>query len=205
MSAQQRYRTMIPLLTSLYMSEDSISRTNTLREGLMALTDCCEGEWPNIRKDADRLLRVWASKETGAAAAELMGQIQNVLGECADEAPRLIINEVESEGESVAISVIRHDPPQMTMSTPLTALAPMYRDIVESAAEDSDDEESEEVEEEEEEDEEEGMEVEKRRVRGRDYWFEEKTNKLYAVTADDDVGDEVGILMASGAPVFRNA
>lgn len=178
----------------------------------MALTDCCEGEWSIIRKDADRLLRVWASKETGAAAAELMGQIQNVLGECAEEAPRLIINEAESEGESVAISVIRHDPPQM--STPLSALNGakiVYPGIVESEAEaeaeaeDSDDEAEEEESEEEEEEEEEGMEVEKRRVRGRDYWFEEKTNKLYAVTADDDVGDEVGILLASGAPVFRNA
>jgi hypothetical protein len=68
--------------------------------------------------------------------------------------------------------------------------------------EDSDDAPIEESEEEEEE-EEEGMEVARRRIQGRDYWWEEKSNKLYAFTGeDDDVGDEVGILLANGKPVL---
>jgi hypothetical protein len=51
------------------------------------------------------------------------------------------------------------------------------------------------------EDEEEGMEVEKRTIRGRDYWIDVNTQKLYAVIDDDDVGDEVGAIV-NGRPVF---
>jgi hypothetical protein len=54
---------------------------------------------------------------------------------------------------------------------------------------------------EEEAEEEEGMEVEKRTIRGRDYWIDINTNKLYAVIDDDDVGDEVGAIV-NGRPVF---
>ena len=76
----------------------------------------------------------------------------------------------------------------MVLSTSLTGLD-----------EDSDDTPIEESEEEEEE----GMEVARRRIQGRDYWWEEKSNKLYAFTGeDDDVGDEVGILLANGKPVL---
>ena len=47
------------------------------------------------------------------------------------------------------------------------------------------------------------MEVARRRIQGRDYWWEEKSNKLYAFTGeDDDVGDEVGVLLANGKPVL---
>ena len=50
--------------------------------------------------------------------------------------------------------------------------------------------------------EEEGMEVEKRIIRGRPYWIDINTNKLYAVIGDDDVGDEVGAII-NGKSVFR--
>ena len=52
--------------------------------------------------------------------------------------------------------------------------------------------------------EEEGMEVEKRTIRGRDYWIDINTNKLYAVADDDEVGDEVGAVI-NGRPVFVTA
>lgn len=52
--------------------------------------------------------------------------------------------------------------------------------------------------------EEEGMEVEKRTIRGRDYWLDVNSNKLYAVIDDDDVGDEVGAIV-NGRPVFMAA
>jgi hypothetical protein len=52
-----------------------------------------------------------------------------------------------------------------------------------------------------EEEEEAGMEVEQIFIRGRAYWLETNTQKLYAVTSDDDVGDEVG-KMVNGKPLF---
>jgi hypothetical protein len=54
------------------------------------------------------------------------------------------------------------------------------------------------------EEEEEGMEVEKKIFRGRAYWLDVKTNKLYTVVGDDDVGDEVGKIV-DGRPVFLAA
>lgn len=58
-----------------------------------------------------------------------------------------------------------------------------------------------EAEEEEEEAEEEGMEVEQIFIRGRAYWHETNTHKLYALQGEDDVGDEVGELV-EGKPRF---
>lgn len=56
-----------------------------------------------------------------------------------------------------------------------------------------------------EEEEEAGMEVEQVMIRGRTYWKDTNTNKLYAVIrgedGEDDVGDEVGIL-ENGKPRF---
>jgi hypothetical protein len=62
-------------------------------------------------------------------------------------------------------------------------------------------EENEEEKEEKEENEEE-MEVTKRFIRGREYWYDEKTHKLYEITPGDDVGPEVGIVMLNGRPHF---
>jgi len=58
-----------------------------------------------------------------------------------------------------------------------------------------------EEEEEEEEEEGEGMEVEQVTIRGRKYWLETNTKKLYVVVDEDDVGDEVGE-MVEGKPRF---
>ena len=81
----------------------------------------------------------------------------------------------------------------------------------EEVEEEEEEVEEEEVEEEEEvvepeaeeeaEEEEEGMEVEQIFIRGRSYWLETNTKKLYAVVDGDDVGDEVGA-MINGKPVF---
>lgn len=77
---------------------------------------------------------------------------------------------------------------------------------MEEAEEEVEEEEEEEVIEPEEEqveeaEEEEGMEVEKFMHRGRNYWIDTKTKKLYAIEGEDDVGDEVGIVI-NGKPVF---
>jgi hypothetical protein len=70
---------------------------------------------------------------------------------------------------------------------------------------DDDEEEEEDEEDEDDEDDEDddsGIEVEKRKIRGHVYWYDAKSNKLYAVTPDDEVGDEVGILLANGNPLL---
>ena len=76
----------------------------------------------------------------------------------------------------------------------------------EAEAEAEEEEEVVEPEEEEvEEEEEAGMEVEQVMIRGRTYWKDTNTNKLYAVVrgedGEDDVGDEVGVL-ENGKPRF---
>jgi len=45
------------------------------------------------------------------------------------------------------------------------------------------------------------MEVEQVTIRGRTYWIDTNSNKLYANAAGDEVGDEVGA-MVNGKPVF---
>jgi len=59
----------------------------------------------------------------------------------------------------------------------------------------------EEVEEEEPAEEEEGLEVEEYISRGRKYWLDSKSQKLYANLEGDEVGDEIGALV-NGKPVF---
>ena len=51
------------------------------------------------------------------------------------------------------------------------------------------------------EEEEEGMEVEQVQVRGRTYWLDVNTKKLYSNAEGDEVGDEVGSML-NGKPVF---
>lgn len=57
------------------------------------------------------------------------------------------------------------------------------------------------AEEEEVEEEDSGMNVEQVMIRGRAYWLEVDTKKLYAVVGDDDLGDEIGE-MVDGKPRF---
>ena len=181
MSSVIRYKTLIPFLTGLYVTEDTNSRTKILREGLLGLTDSSQ-DWSTIRMDAERMLAVWSSKESDPAAREVVTQILNVLGEFADKsAPVLVITEQ-------AVPMIEHVPER---SPVCPVRIPVFEEEVEE----------DEVEEEEE-DEEEGMEVEVRTIRGKKYWYEAKTRKLFAIEGEDDVGDEVGILLANGTPVL---
>jgi hypothetical protein len=90
-------------------------------------------------------------------------------------------------------------------------------EVVEEDVEETVEEEEEEVEEtveeeevlepaaeEEAEEEEVGMEVEQVFIRGRAYWLETNTQKLYAIVDEEDVGDEVGA-MVNGKPQFLAA
>lgn len=199
MSAQQRYRILVPYLTGLY-STDTQGRLDMLRDGLLALSECSGGDWAIIRADAERLLRVWSCRENNdPTAREIATQILGALGDFTEgdntptlvikeEEPPLVISHVQAGPQVVSVAVAQPQAGPVVLSTSLTGLD-----------EDSDDTPIEESEEEEEE----GMEVARRRIQGRDYWWEEKSNKLYAFTGeDDDVGDEVGILLANGKPVL---
>jgi len=205
MSAQSRYKTLIPSLVNLYVANDTLSRTTALRDGLLSIAD--SGDWAVIKKDADRLLTVWASKETDPAACAIVGEIDNILAEFIETtAPTLVITDkvepiqhvlppgvpMQSQGNPHPWTVTQKTP-TLFKSTPV---------FVEPEEVEVEDEEEVEVEDEEEVEVEEGMEVEKRKIRGVNYWFEEKTNKLYAIVGEDDVGDEVGVLLANGKPVM---
>ena len=72
-------------------------------------------------------------------------------------------------------------------------------EVVEEVVEEEVIEPEEEEVEEEVEEEEEGMEVEKYFHRGRSYWRDTNTDKLYAVIDGDEVGDEVGALVGGKA------
>jgi hypothetical protein len=204
-----RYKALIPSLVNLYVANNTMERTTALRDGLLALDT---GDWAITKKDADRLLTVWASKESDPAASAIVGEIDSILAEFIEtSAPTLVITDEMTEP-------IQHVHPVRTQPTwPCQAQKPVFVQaqpvFVEEAEEDEEQdtdkamdveeevEVEEEAEEEEEEEEEEGMEVEKRKIRGVNYWYEEKTNKLYAIIGDDDVGDEVGVLL-NGKPVL---
>jgi hypothetical protein len=95
MSAQQRYRILVPYLTGLY-SADSTGRLDMLRDGLLALSECSGGDWAIIRADAERLLRVWSCRENNdPTAREIASQILGALGDFteSDNTPKLVIKE----------------------------------------------------------------------------------------------------------------
>ena len=183
MSSIERYKTLIPYLTGLYVSEDTNSRTTILRDGLLRLTE--SSDWSKIKADSSRLLSVWSSKE-GTGASEVVQQILDFISEFAEEAPTLAIKETPEP------SKIEHVQDKLPFKSTPVFVEP-------DEEEEEEEEEDEEVEEEEAE---EGMEVEVRTIRGKKYWFEAKTKKLYAIVGEDDVGDEVGILLANGTPVM---
>ncbi len=219
MSAQQRYRILVPYLTGLY-SADSTGRLDMLRDGLLALSECSGGDWAIIRADAERLLRVWSCRENNdPTAREIASQILGALGDFteSDNTPKLVIKEEDPPlvishvpaGPQVVSVVAQPQVVSVAVAQPqvVSVVAqPKAGPVVMSTSLTELDEESDDppIEEEEvEEEEEEGMEVARRRIQGRDYWWEEKSNKLYAFTGeDDDVGDEVGILLANGKPVL---
>lgn len=211
MSAQSRYKTLIPSLVNLYVAPDTLSRTTALRDGLLALAE--SGDWNLIKKDADRLLTVWASKESDPAASAIVGEIDNILAEFIETtAPTLVITDKVEPIQHVLPPVshppashppVSHPPVSQRQTQPPVTLCTKPPFMSTPVFVEPDEEDEVEVEDEEEvEEEEEGMEVEKRKIRGVNYWFEEKTNKLYAIVGDDDVGDEVGILLANGKPVM---
>jgi len=117
--------------------------------------------------------------------------------------------EDEEEKKVVVCSVEKEDEPDEDEDATVDVVEPEEDEEPEEEEEEEaeDDEEPEEEKvvepdaEEEEVEDEEAMEVEQVTIRGRAYWLDSNTNKLYANAADDEVGDEVGA-MVNGKPVF---
>jgi hypothetical protein len=194
-----RYKALIPSLVNLYVANNTMERTTALRDGLLALDT---GDWSITKKDADRLLTVWASKESDPAASAIVGEIDSILAEFIETTvPTLVITDEMTEPIQ-HVHPVRTQPTWQCQKTDVKSVFVEPEAISEAMEVEVEvEEEEEEEEEEEDEDEDEGMEVEKRKIRGVYYWFEAKTNKLYAVEDEDDVGDEVGAIV-NGKPVM---
>ncbi len=115
--------------------------------------------------------------------------------------------EAEAEEEAAASESEEEEAEEEVAEEEAAVSEPEVEVEVEVEVEEEAEEEVVEPEEEEaaEEEEEAGMEVEQVMIRGRTYWKDTNTNKLYAVIrgedGEDDVGDEVGVL-ENGKPRF---
>lgn len=116
-------------------------------------------------------------------------------GEDEEEEDEDTDDEVEPEVIAPAptpVAVAAKPAPATVAAKPAPAPAVEEEEVVEPESESEEEEEAEE---------EEGVEVEKRTIRGREYWLS-SDGTLYAVTEDDEIGDEVGRINKDGRPVF---
>ena len=85
MTSLERFKTLLPIMTSIYSNDSSASRTEMLRDGILQIADLLKPAsaeaWALVRQDADRVLRLWGVKESdnaaGEMAAQLIGMIDN--------------------------------------------------------------------------------------------------------------------------------
>jgi hypothetical protein len=135
-----------------------------------------------------------------------------VLAAVVEAAPKLIVEEVAPVVEAVkpakpVVEVVAK-PPVAAKVEAITHVDEEEYEVEEEEEEEEEEEvveeeviEAEEEEEEAVEEEEEGMELEQIMIRGRTWWLESNTQKIYAVIDGDDVGDEMGE-MVNGKPRF---
>jgi hypothetical protein len=135
-----------------------------------------------------------------------------------DDGPLVTVSKLANPME-VKIEEIARVEPTKSVAAPVTTKSVIIESKEECKSIEGDaEEEVEEVEEEEQQEEnegevlepeeepaeevvEEGLEVEEYISRGRKYWLDSKSQKLYANLEGDDVGDEIGALV-NGKPVF---
>jgi len=185
-----------------------------MREGLdCIMTKIAPGssnDWQIVLHDVRRLLNVWEAKETDDVAKSVVLQIVDMLKEFSQPALSL------RPELSVRNPVISHVVDYPLVDARISLKVEEKEEEEEEEEEDAAVEESpvaesgseveidvpgpEEDEEEEEEEEvpappEAEMEVEQITIRGKTYWHDAASGKLFAVVDDDDVGDEVGILV----------
>lgn len=224
MSSVQRYRTLIHYLTQIYSAKDSVARTDSMREGLdCIMTKIAPGssnDWQIVLHDVRRLLNVWEAKETDDVAKSVVLQIVDMLKEFSQ--PVLSLRSERVERNPVISHVVDYPLVDARISLNVEEkeeeeseddddVVPVPGPGPETGSEAEEEEESEEdvpgpepdaSEEEESEEEEElpaapeaEMEVEQITIRGKTYWHDSASGKLFAVVDEDDVGDEVGILV----------
>jgi hypothetical protein len=233
MSSQQRYRTLVHHIGRIYAAPDGTRTEllqTGLDQIVSVVGPTNTATWNMVGADSDRLLKIWVAKEKDEAAVTVAQQIGDLLRELADAPaveiiPSLTVADVVSHvPEPVVVSCI---PEPVVIASPDTRKVHAVVPTTEVKKPEPEPEEEYEVEEEEdgskppsddegevlepeaeadgddEEEEEVGMEVEQITIRGRTWWLEVNTQKIYAVVDGDDVGDEMGEMVA-GKPRFYN-
>ena len=209
MSAETRFRTLVTHTTAIYASSPE-NRASLLKEGLFDLVNVIKPtdarSWAIVKTDSERLLRVWTSVEEDSYYANtIANQLWDLLEELAAGSPTSVPAPVPtSVPTSVPVSTAS---PSLVISDTILHIQDDVNQL-EETEETEETEEAEEVEETEEEVEEteeteeaeEALEVEQMFIRGRSYWVDVNTKKLYA-DVNEEVGDEVGVLV-NGKPVF---
>lgn len=99
-------------MTAIYSKATSEERTEILQEGLLQLATLVNPktatEWATVRKDADRLMRLWGVKESDPAATEMATQLLEMIGDFtagADDVA-LVIEEKEAPVEPAPVPVV---------------------------------------------------------------------------------------------------
>lgn len=198
MSEEIRYRALVNSVGVFYGAE--------IKHGLLEVLKLQTG-WAVIRDDTRRFLAIWA-EYAGFNNTVLEKQLLGMLDEFA-QAPSLVVAERITHVVSMDMDVDMEETVKVVKEAePESEEEPESESESESEEEPESESESEEEPEPEvkvekveaEAEEEEGMEVEQVTLRGRKYFKDVKTNKLY-VDDNDEPGEEVGSLV-NGKPVF---
>ena len=220
MSAQSRYRTLVANTGAIYSASQE-NRTSLLQKGLDEIVGAIQpmnsDQWSVVKTDSERLLKVWFSKERDhdPAAQEVVTQLVDLLRELSTDVPSpvLVVTDriahvhdrpLSLKEDAVEVASYKEseaDEEEVKAEEEVEETEEEVEVEEEEAEETVEEEEEVEEAEAEEEVEEEGLEVEQITIRGRTYWLETNTKKLYAIVGEDDVGDEVGALV-NGKPVF---
>ena len=202
MSFEVRYRSLVNSIGRFYPE---------LKSGLLDPVSHGEIDWAIVRADTRRLMAIW-SEYAGYRNTAVEHQLMDMLEEFT-KSPTLVVGDRIAHVET-AMDVEEDVVPQPTESESESEDED-EEEVDEESEEESESEEEKEVtvsavvadenvtvekDEDEDEDEEEGMEVEQITVRGRKYFIDVKTKKLY-LDDNEEVGDEVGS-MVNGKPVF---
>ena len=194
MSEQTRYRTLVNSVGAFYGA--------ALKNGLLEILKL-QASWAVIRDDTRRFLAIWA-EFAGFKETVLEKQLLDMLDEFT-QSPSLVVAEKISHVVSLEMEVESES--ESEDEAPAVVVTKAEEEAEEEDEEEEDEEEAEEeaeeaeeAEEEAEEAEEEGMEVEQMTIKGRKYFKDVKTNKLY-VDDNDEPGEEVGAIV-NGKPVF---
>ena len=197
MSDQTRYRTLVNSVGVFYGA--------ALKNGLLEILKL-QASWAVIRDDTRRFLAIWA-EYAGFNDTVLEKQLLGMLDEFS-QSPSLVVAEKISHVVSLDMEVESEpeDEAPVAVAAAPVVVTKAEADEADEAEEEEDEEEEEEEEAEEEEaeeeeaEEDEGMEVEQVTIRGRKYFKDVKTNKLY-VNDNDEPGEEAGAIV-NGKPVF---